>query len=541
CTILWFQFSLAGNKKKYFVLTTFGVIFSLTLYLNLEFVDKLLVSISFPTILLFIIIDKVLKRSSISFDWRLSVNYISFLAIAIAILSTFLVISYILFPDYPLPSLNYLYYFYLILAIFSPLFLLVISFSYPVVVTFRRLKKRWCKSSVKKEENIVIKGKHAKGKHVKRTTRVFHLSVIIFLSIIIAMVPHVSTINKDNQVIGVDTKDYSKLLESMSKSSGLEELLHKVFVTLMGGDRPFTLLSLLILYNVLSQGNFSSLLENLPLLLSPLLVVSVYFLTLGITRDHLTSILASLITIPSHILIGVYGGLYANWLSLTWSYLAILFLFKILDEPKRINFCIFSSLLVILIFSHTPTWNILLYVIGLFLLVTFFLYKRANKKIYLYIIFSILPSVIIDLGRMLLLNTSGMQQEIGFALQREVGIHGVHTIWENLIATTHFTLAGQIGNPIILLLVVYWLYSIEIKEKYAIFFIIFFSLFVLPFLFGDGQIQSRFFFEIPIQIPTAIALMVLKERIGNYMPIAICLWLIVMSAYMAANFVLVIH
>jgi hypothetical protein len=353
------------------------------------------------------------------------------------------------------------------------------------------------------------------------------------------MIPQASTINRENQVISVDIKNYSKLLESMAKSTGLEELLHKVFVTLVDADRPFTLLLLFALSNFLFAGNFSLLLDNLPIMLSPLLILATYFLTLGITRNHSTSILACLISIPSPILIGVYGGLYANWFSLTWSYLAILFLFKILDEPKRINFIIFSSLLVMLIFSHTPTWNILMYVIGLFLLVIFFLKKRANKKIYLFLIFSMLPSIIIDFVRMLLLNTSGIQQEIGFALQREVGIQVLYTIWENLVATAHFTLGGQVGNPIVLLLVIYWVFNMKINEKLSIFFVIFFSLFFFPILFGDQQIQSRFFFEIPIQIPAAIALMALKDRIGSYMPVAISLWLITMSAYMSANFVLV--
>jgi hypothetical protein len=196
----------------------------------------------------------------------------------------------------------------------------------------------------------------------------------------------------------------------------------------------------------------------------------------------------------------------------------------------------------LLILSHAQTWNIFLYVLGLFLIVEFFfINKRLDKKILLYIFFSILPSVIIDIIRMLVLDTSGIKQEMGFALQRDVGIHGLSTIWHNLIATTHLTLAGQIANPIILLLVIYWLSTAKMKEKYAIFLIVFFSLFTLPLLFADQQIQSRFLYEIPFQIPAAIGLTILKNRIGNYMTFAICLWLIVLSAYTAANFVLVVH
>ncbi len=506
CTILWFHFSLTKNKK-YFIMAGFGISFLLVLYLNMDFERKLLVLITFPTILLLIISKKILKRNIVSFDWRLSVNYISLFGIAIAILSALVITSHILLPELSLPSLNYLYYFFIILSVFSPIYLVLLSFSYPFVLTFRTILKKCRKSSTnKKPDNIVVK-----KKYIKQRTRVFHLSIIIFLSIVISMIPHLNTVNKDNESIGVDTKYYVKFLESMANSSGYDELLLKAFVTVSGGDRPLSVLFFFLLSSIFYQGNFYPLLENLPLLLGPLLVIVTYFLALTITKDHLTSLFASLITIPSHVLIGIYAGFYANWFSLIWGYLAILFIFKIMDEPKKIiNFIVFSILLIILFFSHAQTWTIYMYVIGLFLVVIFFLNKRRDKKTVIYIFLSMLPSIIVDIVRMLLINNSGVNQELNFALQREVGIHGIYTIWQNLIATTHFTLAGQIANPVILLLTVYWLYRTEIKEKYSIFFIIFFSLFALPLLFGDRQIQSRFFYEIPFQIPAAIALMGLK-------------------------------
>jgi hypothetical protein len=516
-------------------LAAFGISFLLALYLNLEFVTKILASISLPTILLFIVIDKIINKKAVSFDWRLSANYISLFGIAIAVVSAFIIISYLIFSEVPLPSSNYLYYFFVILSIFSPIYLVVISFNYPFVITFKTLIKKWGKSSTNNQERIVFKEKYVKGR-----TRLIHLLVIIFLSIIVSAIPHLSTVNENNQVIGSDTKYYIRVLETMADSSGYGEVLYKAFVTALNGDRPLSLLFFYWLSSLFYQGNFYFLLEDLPLLLSPLLVISIYFLTLSITRDHLTSLLASLITIPSHILIGIYAGLYANWFALIWGYLVILFLFKSTDHPKKINYFIFSILLIILLFSHAQTWTIFIYVIGLFLVTVLFKNKRKNKKLVLYGFISILPSVIIEIARMLLINTSGVKQELGYALQRDVGINGIGTIWHNLIDTTHLHLAGMIANPIILLLIIYWLFNTKIKENYTIFLIVFFSLFILPLLFAEDTIQSRFFYEIPFQVPAAIALTMLKDRIGSYMPFTICLWLIIMSLYMAVNFVLVI-
>lgn len=533
-TILWLQFSLTSNKKYLFMMAYASFFFS-AFYLNLELVLKILVLISIPTILLTIIMNKILKKDIVIIDWKLSMNYIYIFVIVISVLSVVLLASYILFPKISLPSLNFLYYFHLIFSLLSPICLIFISFNYPLKLVFTKLNIK------KTGKNIIHRNPIKQKAFVEHKIRVIHLILIIFLAIIISVIPHLGTINKDSSTIGVDTKQYVEILQSIAKSSDYGELLYKVFVLHTGGDRPFTLLFLLVLNFIFFQVSFSSLMENLPLLLGPALVLCTYFLTLRITKDHITSVLASLITIPTHILMGVYAGLYANWLSLFWSYLAILFLFRLLDEPKRIHFIVFSALLVILLFTHVQTWTILMYVLGLFLVITLLKNRREYKNKVLLIFLSVLPSIFVDIVRMLVLNSSGINQEISFAIERDVGIHGISTIWDNLIATTHFTLAGQIGNPVILFLVVYWLYAARTNENYVIFFIVFFSLFALPLLFADQQIQSRFLFEIPFQIPAAIALSTLKDKLGNFFAVAICLWLIVMSVYMAVNFVLVIH
>ena len=534
CTILWFQFGIA-KKIKYFVMTAFGISFLYITYLDIEFFRILLVSISFPCIVLLITINKTMAQRFAYFDWSLALNYISILAVAIGVISTFLVVTHVINLQISLPTLNYVYYFFSILSIFSPVYLVLISFSYPFVLTLRFFRKKWeRKSSNKQEDGIVML------KNVKRRSRVLHISLIIFLSIIVSMIPHVGTVNEDNQVIGSDTKNYMRFLGMMKESSTYDELVYTAFSTIMGGDRPFSLLLFFFLSALIYQGNYYSLLESLPILLSPLLVLSIYVLTIGLTRNHLTALLASLLTIPSHILIGIYAGLYANWFSLIWANLVILYLFKSINEPKKIHVLILSVLLIVLLFSHAQTWTILMYAIGLFLVVLFFSNRSDNKKIVMNIFLSILPAIIIEITKMLLIDRSGIKHEIAFALHKEVGIHGVYTIWDNLVGTTHLYMAGLVANPIILLLIIYWLYISKVKEKYTIFFIIFFSLLAPALLFADAEIQSRLFFEIPFQIPAAIALTMIKDRIGRYMPVAICLWLISMSVYMATNFVLVV-
>jgi hypothetical protein len=396
------------------------------------------------------------------------------------------------------------------------------------------LKKKWLKTSPNKHEHVMFK-----VKYVKISSRLFHLSLLVLLAVTVAMIPHLSTVNKDGIVIGTDTKYYIRFLETMADSSGYDQVIYTAFVTVLSGDRPLSLLFFFWLATTFYQGNYYFLLEDLPFFLGPLLVLSSYFLTLGITRNHHTSLVASLLTIPSHILIGIYAGLYANWFSLIWGYLTIAFMFRLLEQPKKSYFFIFSILLIMVILSHAPTWTIFVYAIGIFLVVIFIKKPNLRKSVF-YTFICILPSVLIDIARMVLVNSSGVKQEISFALEREIGFHAIQTIWNNLIDTSYLYWAGQVANPIILLLVICWLLGTKPRANYAIFFIGFFLLFALAVFFADETIQSRFLYEIPFQVPAAIAIVALKDRIGSFMPIAICFWLIVMSLYMATNFVLVV-
>jgi hypothetical protein len=533
CTLLWFQFSIL-NKRKYFLMAAFALTFFLSSYYSMEFAIGIVVLISLPLILLFIIFSKISNKLSLYFDFKLTINYVSILGISIAVFGAVVIISRILLAESSLEQLNYQYSFFLILSIFSPLYLLLLPFSYPLATVFRILNKKRKKITTPARENI-----NFKEKHVRLSSRFFHLSLLVLLTVTVAMIPHLSTVNKDGMVIGSDTKYYIRFLETMADSSGYDQVIYKAFVIVVTGDRPISMLFFYWLASTFYQDNFYLLLEDLPFLLGPLLVISIYFLTLGITRNHLTSLIASLFTIPSHILIGIYAGLYANWFSLIWGYLAIAFMFKLLEQPKKRYLLVFSILLITVILSHAPTWSIIIYAIGIFLVVIFIKKSNSRKSVF-YAFICILPSVFIDLARMILINSSGVKQEISFALEREVGFHSIQTIWNNLVDTSYLYWAGQIANPIILLLVICWLFHTSARANYAIFLIVFFLLFALALLFADETIQSRFLFEIPLQVPAAIAIVALKKRIGSFMPIAICFWLIVMSLYMATNFVLVV-
>ena len=152
---------------------------------------------------------------------------------------------------------------------------------------------------------------------------------------LLAFIPHLSTINVDNQKIGNDSDEYVDWINKLKQSSNAQEFLNEIFVNL-GPDRP---LSLLLLYLITSFVNISPLvtLEHLPIILGPALVLATYFLTRELFSNETTSLIAAFLTagMSFHILVGIYAGLYANWIALIFGYLSLIFLFRYLKKSEK--------------------------------------------------------------------------------------------------------------------------------------------------------------------------------------------------------------
>jgi hypothetical protein len=122
----------------------------------------------------------------------------------------------------------------------------------------------------------------------------------------------------------------------------------------------------------------------------------------------------------------------------------------------------------------------------------------------------------------------------------EVGLKQFTQRWGNLVYATHDYLGGLFGNFIILILGVYWLLRFDIKETSNILLVIFLSVGIFPLYFGDWVVQDRVFYNIPFQIPAAIALSYLSRRDnGSTIMLSVCIWLVAMSILAVSNFYLI--
>jgi hypothetical protein len=322
---------------------------------------------------------------------------------------------------------------------------------------------------------------------------------------------------------------------NMNSSTTIHQFIN-AFILQLQGDRSLSLVIFYFLSQIISPSDIIISLEFLPFVLAPLLILTIYFLTMELTSNHFTSIISSFISaISFHVLIGVYGGLYANWFTLIFVNLALLYLIRSLRIPSKRNILLLSAFLILVLLSHESTWPIITLVILIFL-GALLIFKLSSTKTVYCIGLAIMPSFIVELFKTILTGQSGVLQNISFASSQGLGFHDLVTIWNNLVNSTQTYLAGLFSNSIIYGLVIYWISTCNYREKSNLLLLVFMSIVILPILVADPEVISRVLYEVPIQIPVAIALVQLKKNHGNLLFLSICFWLLALSIRSSANF-----
>jgi hypothetical protein len=163
-------------------------------------------------------------------------------------------------------------------------------------------------------------------------------------------------------------------------------------------------------------------------------------------------------------------------------------------------------------------------------------YPRRNISLLLLVI---TLSVAIDISRTTLTGSaSGVIRDLEIA-DKSAGIELFSQRWTTLTETIHIYIGGQFGNFIILGLCLYWVFLFNFRKASNIFIVIFLTTGFLPVFIGDWAIQTKIFYNIPFQIPAAIALTHLERQANTrILVVPICIWMIAISILAVSDFYL---
>ncbi len=522
-TALWLLLSLLNRLK---IMSGIYIGVAILAIVNHTAFDVSVLS-SFPLVMSLLIYHRVSSFKILKIKEDLYLNY---LAIFFTVLTS---VSFII-SLLPLLSVqsnkiitkDYAYFVFLIFSSISPIliFFVIISSSVKLLIGrfISKLKISQISPSIYTDQ--------------KSSNTITYLILLMFFAVTLSLIPHSPVININNQEVSADSGDYVSMIRSLQNAKNLQEFVQQAFVSTHVGDRPITLLFLYFIAEVV-PANLSYTIDHLPILLTPLLVLSIFVLTREITSNDKISLLAAFLTAVSfQTLIGIYGGLFANLFSLVIGYFSFAFLIKFLKKPTKANFSIFAFLMVVFVYSHVYTWTILTLVMTIFLLLMYKMnYYNRKRIILLFLIISF--TVVIDVSRTLITNVNGGIMGDTSLASTGAGIGQLFLSWNTLTDTMQNYAGGLLGDFIIYALVIYWLIKTDLRNPLGTFLGVFISIGTLPLLFGNGVIQSRVFYDIPFQIPAAIALSyVSKRKNGLLLVLPICIWLVAISLKMVTNF-----
>jgi len=526
-TTLWICLSIRGITRIITALI-YGSLTAAAILTNLGPLLDTSVLVSIPLIASFFVYHYFLPKKIIQIQSNLLISFFSFAVLGIAV-SGLIITLFSISSSSAQPGWiqNHAVDLFLLFSSISPaliLFLIAGSFIKLLAIKVKREFK------IKKWQHQITSHK------LNKKSKFLFLSLFMLLSVFIALFPHQSFINNENELVGSDSVEYVNWLNNiMVEEKGA--FLQKAFVAPNSEDRP---LSLILFSGVLKifPDNPYLVIDHLPIILSPLLVLAVFFLTRELTSNDTVSLLASFLTAVSfQTLIGIYGGLYSNLLALIFGYFSIVFLLRFLKRPSGINYLAFSVLLFLMMLSHIYTWTILTLFFSIFLIVTWRL-KMFERKTIALVFLIIVASAAFDSGKSIMTDAySGIGRDVGLAINTASYLN-LFSIWPNLSQTIFVFLGGIFGNFLIFSLCIYWLLRSNFRKMPNLFIAIFISIGILPILFGGEIIQSRVLFNIPFQIPAAVGLFYLvNQSRGSLLVFATCIWVLTMSIGTITNFI----
>jgi hypothetical protein len=543
--IIWLIFALPRSRIRDYGLIAFGITI-VVVAIRLDNLGLDIVALtSLPVITIVVFCDmylivrarktKTTDRGILKEpDYELALNYMAVVGIVLAAITLFLAMIPITTGQNSQEVFvrMYAYDVFLILSSFAPVFMLLLLACFPLLLLISPIQQ-----FLRKDTGITGDSIHA----ISKKKRIIILFLTISISLMLTSIPHLPTLNESGQQVGVDTGAYVNWITELDDTSDFRDFLKKTFLEQSNGDRPFPLILLFGLHSLVNVSPFL-VVEYSTFVLVPALVVVTYFLTRQITQNELASLIAAFLTSVSfQTLVGIYAGFYANLIALVIGYLSLAFLFRFLKKGGFRNLLLFGSLLLLTLFSHVYTWSILTIVVGLFLviLVAKPRYSNVKRKSILLLIVGLIFSVAVDMARIGILEvSSGIDSDLRLAAAL-TGVEQFLQRWNNLYYAITTYLGGLFANFIILGLGLYWLIKADIRNQTSIFIMIFLSLGILPFLIGEYTIQTRVLYDIPFQIPAAIALT--RSIIGKNIlrPAAILFWIVVVSVIALSNYFLV--
>jgi len=335
------------------------------------------------------------------------------------------------------------------------------------------------------------------------------LVVLVLLSVFVAYYPYLPSINPEGTAVGVDYRHYVN-------AASLVEVNLSQALSVMGGARPMIFLLISGFQRVLGS-DVSVAVKFLPVLLNPLLVLSVFFVALEVFLDDGVALWAAFFTLFGiQVTVGMYSYFLTNMFGLSLILFSLGFLFRAHRCDCRLSL-FFSCLLGgLLVFTHP--WSFDQYFAAAVLAAGFVLFdvgwERFFSDSWMVVVY------LVSLGfsevlKMVVVPGGGRVSAVSTAIG---GISGLSSFWSDSIFSFRLLYGGTISCVVLLGLSVVGVYLMRGGGFPDRFFMVLPAVSSLLFFIGDEVIKTRLLFNVPLGLYAALGfrLFLREERVDEY-------------------------
>jgi hypothetical protein len=371
------------------------------------------------------------------------------------------------------------------------------------------------------------------------------LLLTVALSVFASVYAYLPSLNPGRASVSVDVIFYKQWLGALDASGSTVQAVVDSFARVSGGDRPLTLL---LMYALGGLGiSNASVVQYIPVLLSPLSVVVVFFSVKSATGDAELSSLSSLVTSFSYLtMVGIYTGFFADWLALTASYGFMALFIRVCRRPSIINTTAAAGLSTAILLFHEYTWPPVAAAALLFAAYVYFGRREApairNRLTLIAPLSVVLVTSALDIVKSYLLRLPGAFSTeantvlTGFGTSAPPGIPQFINRWSNLNFAFHYLSAGFLSNAPLLVAALAVVLLVGARTDLIAFVLSMLVIASIPVLVGTSFIQLRAFYNLPLQLLLAYLLLLLLRVQGQNKTLARMTALLLILSQLASLF-----
>jgi len=334
------------------------------------------------------------------------------------------------------------------------------------------------------------------------------LAISIVVSILLVFIPYRPDLNPTRNLVGVDSPTYVGWLDQML-ALPFPGALRYSFVTGLDGSRP---LLLVLLYLVGSAGvSPSQIIEYLPMVLAPVLTLSVYIFARYGQGNLGFAALAGLFTpVSFYTTVGLWGGYYANWLALIFVYLFLTCLLIFSRSPSAVKYCAVYILSIALFLTHPYTWVLIVMVSFVF---TISLWRETKSLVHVKSVIPIIATgIVLDLLKSWAFSTQSVAA--GWPGSVAGGTASLLAFWNNFVEALLYTHGGLLASWLVLGMGLMAVFALRFKDWFERLLLLWVAIASIPFPALDSYLQARIVYDLPIPVLLSLAVLVYLPRIG---------------------------